>query len=480
LRKNEDHIHVIIDTIPTMAWTVTPDGVVDFANTRWLDYAGQDHFSNPNGIIHPEDLPGVMADWYKHKTLGESFDHEMRLRGSDGIYRWFLVRTAPFYDAKGHLIKWYGISIDIEDNKRAQDELRLAYRRLSYHVENTPLAVIEWDKNLFVKRWSVRAEEIFGWKEVEAIGMNLFSPAFPIVYEPDREAVTRASRDLLEGTVDRNLTHNHNHTKDGGVIYCEWYNSVLRDDDGNVVTILSLVQDITEREKADKTLKESYEKIRRLSEHLQNIREEERTYMAREIHDELGGQLTVLKMDASWLNQALAGGGKPVKQRLRNLIHILNAMLKSVRRISSQLRPSQLDNLGLIAAMEWHVKEFEKRSGVGLTFKRPKTELQITEALKNGLFRILQESLTNVARHSGAKHVDVELKQSGDELVLSIVDDGRGFDHEKAAEERTLGILGMKERTITLGGSYEIISEPGKGTRVTVALPSKAKILGDV
>lgn len=461
-----------------MAWTVTPDGVVDFANKRWLEYAGEDHFSNPNSIIHPEDVPGVMSQWYEHQSLGKAFDHEMRLRGADGIYRWFLVRTAPFFDADGHVIKWYGISIDIEQSKKAQDELRLTYQRLSYHVENTPLAVIEWDKDLYVRRWSTRAEEIFGWKESEAIGKNLFCTEFHIVY--DMEAVTKQAAELIKGPTDRKISRHHNYTKDGQVIYCEWYDSVLRDNEGNVITILSLVQNITERESADRTLKESYEKIRRLSEHLQNIREEERTYMAREIHDELGGQLTVLKMDASWLNQALTGGGKPVKQRLKNLIHILNAMLKSVRRISSQLRPSQLDNLGLVAAMEWHVKEFEKRSGIKLKFKRPKTELEITEQLKNGMFRILQESLTNVARHSYAKHVDVELKESADELILSIVDDGKGFDHEKVADERTLGILGMKERTITLGGNYEIVSELGKGTRVTVALPVRTKILDDV
>lgn len=475
MQQGGDQTRTIIDTIPTMAWTVNPDGKVDFANKRWTDYAGVEQFSNPNGIVHPADLPVVLEKWLLHKQKIVPYDQEMRLRRADGIYRWFLVRTAPHLDEKGRVLKWYGISIDIEDSKRAQDELRLAYKRLSYQVENTPLAVIEWDKNLYIRRWSSRAEEIFGWSAQEAIGLNIMDPAFRIIYEGDKQAVTTTATKLMKGIVDRNLSRNRNLTKDGKLIYCEWYNSVLRDESGDVLTILSLVQDVTDQEMSHMTLKESYREIRRLNEHLQIIREEERSYIAREIHDELGGQLTVLKMDASWLNQELALDSKPVRARLKNVIHILNAMMRSVRRISSQLRPSQLDHLGLVAAMEWHGKEFKKRSGIALVFKGPKAELELSDIVKNGLFRIFQEALTNVARHASAKHVTVELVQKSGKLIMTILDDGKGLDYQKVTKERTLGILGMKERAFTLGGEFEMWSEPGKGTRITVILPVKKK-----
>jgi PAS domain S-box-containing protein len=474
--NDADRTRIVIDTIPTMAWTVTPDGTVDFANRRWREYAGADQLANPNGIVHPADLPEVLENWDRHKEKSVPYDHEMRLRKADGTYRWFLVRTAPLLDSHGRVVRWYGISIDIEERKRAQDELRLAYQRLSYQVENTPLGVIEWDRNMFIRRWSDRAEEIFGWSAQEVIGLNIDDPSFSIIYEGDREAITAIGNKLTKGLVDRNISRNRNLTKDGKLIYCEWYNSVLKDDHGEVLTILSLVQDVTRQETSNIKLRESFREIRRLNEHLQMVREEERTHIAREIHDELGGQLTVLKMDASWLNQQLAGENKAVRARLKNIIQILNSMVRSVRRISSQLRPSQLDNLGLVAAMEWHVKEFRKRSRLTLVFNGPGKELQLAETVKNGLFRIFQEALTNVARHSSARHVTIDLTEKKGKLVLIIADDGKGLDYEKVRKGGTLGILGMKERAITLGGKYDMWSEPGKGTMITVTLPVGGKI----
>jgi len=180
-----------------------------------------------------------------------------------------------------------------------------------------------------------------------------------------------------------------------------------------------------------------------------------------------------LKFDVSWLNKKLNGADRAVKEKVGDLLELLETMVESVRRISSELRPSLLDNLGLVAAMEWHLKEFEKRSGIKIIFNEPKEELEIADSMTNGLFRIFQESLTNVARHSMAKKVTVELLQKNDQLILSIEDDGKGFDKQKAAEMKTLGILGMRERSMMMGGSYEIKSILGKGTSVTVVLPYK-------
>ncbi len=189
--------------------------------------------------------------------------------------------------------------------RTATGSLRLAYQRLSYHVENTPLAVIELDKDLTITRWSGRAEEIFGWKASEALGKNVNHPDFPLIYEEDKKAVDQINEELTKGTVNRNLSLNRNYTKFGQVIDCEWHNSVLRDEQGNPITILSLVHDVTERKMAEQNLNHSYEEVRQLTNHLQNIREEERSYIAREIHDELGQQLTVLKMDVLGLSKKL-------------------------------------------------------------------------------------------------------------------------------------------------------------------------------
>ena len=154
------------------------------------------------------------------------------------------------------------LNYEITVRKKADDELGLAYQRLSYHVENTPLAVIEFDKDLFIKRWSKRAEEIFGWKAPEALGKNVYDPDFPIIYKEDVPAVDTINEELMKGWVDRNLSFNRNYTKDGNVIYCEWYNSVLRGEHGNVITILSLVHDVTERKMAEEALRKSEDYLR--------------------------------------------------------------------------------------------------------------------------------------------------------------------------------------------------------------------------
>jgi signal transduction histidine kinase len=175
-------------------------------------------------------------------------------------------------------------------------------------------------------------------------------------------------------------------------------------------------------------------------------------------------------MDISWLNKKIAHADSSIKQKLKNLTDMLNGTVKTVRRISSELRPSLLDDLGLVAAMEWQLKEFEDRSGITTTFAADETEVELPNSVKTGIFRIFQESLTNIARHADAKNVSTSLKNSDQKIVLCIEDDGKGFDKKKIEDKRTLGILGMKERTLMMGGEYSINSIPGKGTTVLVVI----------
>jgi PAS domain S-box-containing protein len=354
--------------------------------------------------------------------------------------------------------------------KKATGSLRLAYQRLSYHVENTPLAVIEFDKDLTITRWSGRAEEIFGWKASEALGKNVYDPDFAIVHEEDRKAVDKINEELTKGTVSRNLSLNRNYTRDGQMIDCEWHNSVLKDEQGNL-TILSLVHDVTERKKTVQNLNRSYEEVRQLTSHLQNIREEERSHIAREIHDELGQQLTVLKMDVLGLSKKLGDSDAVIQQKIRDITDLLDSTVRSVRRISSELRPSLLYNLGLDAAIEWHLKEFGKRAGLKTIFIEPAGEIKIPDPLKNGLFRIFQESLTNVGRHANATKVIISLEQTNGHLTLTIEDDGQGFEQENISAKQTLGIVGMRERCEMMGGNYAIRSTPGEGTIIAVTVP---------
>ena len=214
------------------------------------------------------------------------------------------------------------------------------------------------------------------------------------------------------------------------------------------------------------------EQLRELSAHLQNIRENERIHIAREMHDELGQLLTGFKMDVSWLNKKLANNEDPsLREKLSEMTMIVDEAVKFVRKLAAELRPGILDDLGLVPALDWHSKEFEKRYGISVDFKSSADEVKISSQAATGLYRIYQESLTNVARHSNAKKVIANLEADDKEIRLSIKDDGSGFDTTK--KTGTLGLLGMKERASMIGGVLEIISSPGKGTQVLIKVSAE-------
>jgi PAS domain S-box-containing protein len=232
-----------------------------------------------------------------------------------------------------------------------------------------------------------------------------------------------------------------------------------------------ILNDVTEKVKAEKALQESHEELRELASHLQNIREEERASMAREVHDVLGQQVTCIKMDISWLSKQIATEDPRVKQKLQELTALLDETAIVVRKIASALRPSILDDFGLSEALEWQAKEFEKRSGIKVRCWCALPDLTIPKNITTGLFRICQESLTNVARHAAASEVNISTAAKDHQLILTITDNGKGFDVGKSSQRKTLGLLGMKERTLMIGGRYEITSTPGHGTTVTVTVP---------
>ena len=242
----------------------------------------------------------------------------------------------------------------------------------------------------------------------------------------------------------------------------------------NVNSLLINFQDITDRKKAERELLESNEKERQLIEHLQNIREEERAKISREFHDEIGQHLTVLKMDVAWLNKkARFKEDTAVAQRLEELQSLLDETVKSFRRILSDLRPTLIDDVGLEAAMEWHIQEFGRKNNIKTEFKVQLPETDYPEIISLPLFRILQESLNNISKHAHANNVIVSLIQEGKNIELSILDDGVGFDYKKNKDTRSFGIMGMKERVTITGGTFEVNSFENKGTTIKVTIPLK-------
>jgi PAS domain S-box-containing protein len=433
---------------------------------------GQDHRIINSGY-HPISF---IRDLWVTIANGRIWKGELCNKAKDGTIYWVDTTIVPFLNDGGKPIEYLAIRADITERKKREIELLTAHERLLFHIENAPLGYMEWDNQSMIKTWSRRSEEIFGWSEEELLKKQ--KNGFSLVCEEDLPETNRITRELLDGVVDRNNVVCRSYTKYGRVIWCEWFNSILKDTDGKVITVMSLVRDITERKIAEERLQQSYFNIRQLASHLQNVREEERAGIAREIHDELGQQLTGLKMDLSWIAKRVpAQVDSQVSEKIKTTIELLDITIKTVRRIATQLRPSILDDLGLIAAIEWQSQEFQKRSGISTQFNTSILKFNASAAVAIGLFRICQESLTNVARHAEARHVCITLQeQEKQHILLKIEDDGLGFEYNKIGSKKTLGLLGMKERTLMMGGKFEMVSMPGKGTTLFVKVPLTANL----
>ena len=238
-------------------------------------------------------------------------------------------------------------------------------------------------------------------------------------------------------------------------------------------TNTKLENQITERQEVQRRLEESQSHLRRLSGHLQAAREEERLRIAREIHDELGQALAGLKMDVAWLQSNPAQPAGSISQKLEDMSVLIDATVKAVRRISTELRPSILDDLGLEAALEWQLAEFTERTGLGWTLESDLKTVELDSDRATALFRICQEALTNVARHANATRVHVRLEETADWLTLRIQDNGQGINEADRQKSKSFGLLGMQERVNLLEGTLDIQGRPHDGTTVTVEIPLK-------
>ncbi len=234
--------------------------------------------------------------------------------------------------------------------------------------------------------------------------------------------------------------------------------------------ILSIAIDITERKKYEAEIQKSRKKLKQLTDYLQNIREEERREIARRIHDVLGQSLTAVQFETAWLQKHFSDD-ETISERLSRLKNTVAEMTMEVQNISSELRPRMLDELGLASAIEWYCDEFEKKSGIKIHTRIEPEELYIDNKVSIHLFRMMQECLTNVWRHSKATRVNVELKVKNATLYLSIRDNGIGMDDKKIQNIKSFGLLGLKERVFSLQGHIDFISAPGKGTKIKIVIP---------
>ena len=306
----------------------------------------------------------------------------------------------------------------------------------------------------------------FQKKVDDLIGKNILS-----LIPKEEQAEMEKRMQLL--TADRPWITYEQHFKDkkGFTQWYQWIDRAIFDDIGKPVEFQSVGRNTTEWKLAEEALKQSHEKLLNMTSHLQKVREEERTKVAREIHDELGQALTALKMDLSLLRKKISEGDKSITDKIESMYKLIDSTVHAVKKISTELRPGLIDDLGLSAAIEWQAEEFERRTGIRVKMDIAQNEMKLDENLSISIFRIFQEALTNIARHARATKVTVYFKYKDKGVELMVQDNGVGISEEQINHAQSFGIIGMQERTEFMGGQVEIKGSPGKGTKILLTVP---------
>lgn len=350
-------------------------------------------------------------------------------------------------------------------NRQRLEALRASSRELERaqavaHVGSWHLAHLDGDL-----QWSAETYRIFGVPQGERIAIARF---YECVHPDDRDAVEAAWQRALNGEP---YDIEHRIVVGGRIRWVHERAELRLGPDGHFLGATGTAQDVTGRHETEQMLRRSRQRLRALGAHHERLVEKERAHIAREIHDELGQYLTTLRLDAAMLAQSLDGPHTGLGERTAAMKGLIDDMLRSVRGVATALRPTALD-LGLEAAIEWLVEDFGTRHALECSVDMPAQGLPTLDDTRSTLvFRILQEALTNVARHAGANRVRIRIEASGRGIELHVRDDGIGFDPETLDAHRSFGLLGMHERAMVFGGSLSIDSMPGRGTTIALHVP---------
>ncbi len=400
---------------------------------------------------------------------GNTVTMEFTITGLKGTQRWLETHAVPFRNADKEIISVLAVTRDITKRKMAEENETQLTQKLLKGAEIAHFGFIDWNLISNEMNLSQQANEIFGIKEDRLLSATFVKE---IVHPDDVQLIhdnlELAAKGLKEYQLDHRIVF-----LDGSIKWVSTRAELDRDEDGTPTRFFGTVLDITEQKKTELQINNYNEQLRLLTTHLQNVREEERTRIGREIHDELGQQLTAIKMDVAWIQKNTSDKKETINNKLKNIIELLDGSNQSVRKILNELRPATLDNYGLPEAMEWHIKQFTDNTHIPADITISNPELKLHEDIATNIFRIFQESLTNITRYAKAKKVLISLIVVDKTINMSIEDDGVGFDTGTILNTKTFGILGMRERVRSLDGHFEINSAKGKGTKISISLPYK-------
>ncbi|MDO9268228.1 MAG: PAS domain S-box protein [Methylobacter sp.] len=473
-RNVEEKLYLMQHAIDSSSNGIVITGLADtdyaiiYANKAFLRMTGyslQELLGHNCRIMQNNDSD--QEDIYKLRSaLQSKRDAHAILRNyrKDGSLFWNEIYISPIRDQQGKITHYVGVLNDVTHRVEMEDALGKSEARIRSVFNNVSDGIIIIDEHGFIEKLNPSAERLFGYSAEELTGHNINK----LMPEPDRSRHDSYLKNYLSNGKAKIIDTRREVSglrKDGSIFPMELGVSRFYVDQRHF--FIGTVHDITERKKAEEALRD-------LSGHLETVREDERTRIAREIHDELGSLLTAHKMDLSWLQKQIPADLSLCHEKIAVMNLHLNDGIGSVRKIIADLRPSIMDHLGLLAAIEWKLDEFKRQNGIQCVLTVQENDIVMDEGRDIAVFRIMQEALTNIAQHSGATHVTLDVETGANSLMMKITDNGCGMTKAQMHKSGKYGILGMHERARHFGGEVIIVSKPEKGTSLVLNMHLKS------
>ncbi len=413
-------------------------------------------------FVHPQDIVCVRQNLDLARREQCSISLHFRIIRKDGAIRHVYYENNFEFDSNNKPNRINGIVQDITANVLANKQKEFDQKNLYALINNTTDFMWSVDRNFRLitsnQAFKMMVRVVFG--EVVEDGKSMVFRGF------QKDLLERFKGYYVRAIAGEEFTEIEYHDSNWAEIS---FSPIFGE--GEIVGAACYSRDITKLKKAELDSLRKNKHLRNLTTHLNRVREDERTTISREIHDELGQQLTALKMDIDWILHKQTNPDEMVVDRLKEMLKMSDGVINTIRRISADLRPAMLDDLGLIAALEWKCTDFEKKANIPCKFTSSVRERRFESNFGIITFRILQETLTNISRHANANNVSVSVSETEKELLLEITDNGKGISDENLGNGKSLGILGMKERASMIGGELIIKGKQGQGTTTNVILP---------
>jgi PAS domain S-box-containing protein len=436
-----------------------------------------DHFDKKIGnwinIIHPEMIP-TLKDYFLNEVIPQQLTIETEvkiIRPNDGEIRWLHVVGKPEFDASGWIQTLLFTLQDITERKEWTDILykNEALYRSILNTSPDVIAVVDLEAKILMI--SPIAAQMYGSENTDQIiGRSIFE----FIASKDHARIMKNFELMFEsylGTIEYKMVRT-----DGKILQTEVNGDVIRNSKGEPTGLIFVIRDISQRKQTEEKLAKSKEQLKEFAGHLQSIREEEKIALAREIHDDLGQILVAMKIEIGMLKKKLANTTNQlsnafVDEEMTKMLDLTNKTIDIARRIMSDLRSENVNHLGFVEAAKMYIENFYERFKIECQFENNIDEIEFTQKQTVALYRILQESLSNIVKHANASQVKVTLNKTHSNLSLCIIDNGCGFDINIPRKTNSYGLVGMKERVALLDGNINIRSEVGEGTSICIELP---------